>query len=178
VGWGGPGARGGGASYWLNEQQRSEGQQLQGLTLCCVLIVSPEADHWTILWPHPSSPTHPPTHPPTPTHPRHTRHPHTVTHPPRHQVPPHPGQPAQAGREGVQDPARLPVQLHHLRQLHRRDLGLDPVHGWDADGGGGAVYCGGGVPDGGVGQAEACAPAQGVAQGGWRRGNSRGGFAV
>jgi hypothetical protein len=34
------------------------------------------------------------------------------------QVPHHPLQPAQAWGEGLQDPRRLPVQLHHLRQLH------------------------------------------------------------
>jgi hypothetical protein len=40
------------------------------------------------------------------------------------QVPHHPGQPAQARGEGLQDPGWFPLQLHHLRQLLRGDHGV------------------------------------------------------
>jgi hypothetical protein len=102
------------------------------------------------------------TQPRTPRHAPTTRLPHTRHTTGRAQVPHHPVQPAQARREGLQDPQRLPVQLHHVRQLHRRDLGLDPVHARHADGGRRAVHGGGRLPDGGVGARQAQAAGQGV----------------
>ncbi len=78
------------------------------------------------------------------------------------QVPHHPEEPAAGRLQGLCNSFRIPVRLHHVRQLHRGDRILGLLQRRHADAGGVSLHRCRHLADGAMGHPEAQAAAQGA----------------